>query len=81
MTPRGKTTIPIAETDERQENPPSHIGWIKNDVGDEQVEESTTPASPKQQTGISSDKISVTFSLVHGDILVFFGDEFEAGGF
>ena len=48
----------IAETNERDENPPGHIGWITNDTGGKYVEESTTSVGPKQQTVILKDKFS-----------------------
>lgn len=75
MTPRSKKTL---EVDDKEENPQGHAGWIIKDTGDDPMEVLTTSTSPKKRTVISKgDSFSFIFSLVHGDILVFFGDEYE----
>jgi len=72
--------FPIPEADETEENPQGHAGWISKGLGDGPMESLTPCASPKKQTATSKkDRVSFSLSLVHGDILVFFGDEFEVG--
>jgi hypothetical protein len=79
VTPRSKNIFPISAEAEEEENPQGHAGWINKDCCEDPVEESTM-ASPKDLTATSkSDKFSFAFSLVHGDILVLFGDQFEVG--
>jgi len=71
-------TFPIPEADETEENPQGHAGWISKEDGDDPMKPLTPSASPKKQTSISKKEwASFSFSLVHGDILIFFGDEFE----
>jgi hypothetical protein len=79
VTPRAKKTLPISEADETEENPQGHAGWISGElIGD--PTEVTPSGRPKKQTTTSKKEIfSFSLSMVHGDILVFFGDEFEVG--
>jgi len=78
VTSRSKKTISIPREVDEEGDLQGHVGCMTKDVGDDPMEESTTPASPKKLTAASKrDKLSFSFSLVHGDILVFFGDEFE----
>ena len=78
MTPSAKKTLPISGADDIEENPQGHAGWISKEFGDDPIGSLTPSASPKKQTATSKrENFSFSLSLVHGDILVFFGDEFE----
>ncbi len=51
-----------------------HSGWIAQVPNDETIADSI----PTQQATLSrQEPYSFTFSLVHGDVLVLFGDSFE----
>jgi hypothetical protein len=78
VTPCGANkTLPVPEDDDEEKNPHDHAGWISRDIGDEPTEQPKTSTTPKTLASSQKDQLTSTLSLVHGDMLVFFGDDFE----
>jgi len=67
-------TMPTVPQVEEKEETQGHSGWIAQGLHDETAADLT----PTQEaTSSRKEPNSFTVSLVHGDVLVLFGDSFE----
>lgn len=67
-------TVPTAPQVEEKEEAQGHSGWIAQGLQDE----TTADFTPTQEaTSSRKEPNSFTFSLVHGDVLLLYGDSFE----
>jgi hypothetical protein len=78
---RDQTSSLQPRIDDKEENTQGHAGWIAKECAEDSIEDflHDRPSVRPMKRTTASKKVSrsFTFSLVHGDALVLFGDDFE----